>query len=134
MKTQTLVDTGFVSGDPPLNTPVYFSFSITPSGVCTVTCKELGVSATGPSQPDIIPNEGFAMDAFSMFVAATQESSTSAQPLQVPITQVLVTGQYQLVTSSSRTTNVLQSKQYTAPPSDIALPQTMQQKMQTFIH
>lgn len=95
-RTQTIVDTGFVPGDPPLNTPIHFSFSITPNGHCVVECPELGVSAAGPAQPDIIPRDGFGMNSLSMYVVSTQEASTGAQPLHVPISEVLVTATYQL--------------------------------------
>jgi len=100
-RTKTIVDTGFVPGDPPLNTPIHFSLSITPNGHCVVECPELGVSAAGPSQPDIIPRDGFGMNSFSMYIASTQEASTSAQPLHVPISEVLVTATYQLTSRES---------------------------------
>lgn len=95
-KTQTLVDTGFVSGDPPLNTPLHFSFTIYPNGHCVVECPELHVQAEGPSTPDIIPAEGAGMNSCSMYLAATQTTGTAAQPLYIQVHEVLVTAEFQV--------------------------------------
>lgn len=127
-KTQTIVDTGFVSGDPPLNTPLHLSFSVHPDGRCVVACPELNVSAEGPSQPDIVPQEGFAMNSFSMVVIATQESITSAQPLQVHITEVKVVSEYQ-ITGSSRQAAVVPLLATEVAPVSAVWPLAFQQRM-----
>lgn len=86
---KTIINTGTVSGDPSF--ALTMTFSITPDGVCTVTCPQLSINAQGPNNPDIIPKEGFAMHSFSMFVLSDQDSTTSGQPLNVLISEVQVT-------------------------------------------
>lgn len=101
-KTKSISDTGFVSGDPPVDTPMTMTFSIDPNGLCTVTCAELNVSAQGPSQPDIVPKDGFGMHSFSMIVLAGQAAATSAQPLYVKISEVQVTANFQITNANQR--------------------------------
>lgn len=109
-KTKTIIDTGYVSGDPPLNTPLRMTFSINPNGLCVVTCPELNINTQGPILPDIVPKDGFAMHSLSMIVLAGQASSTSAQPLYVKISEVRVSANYQITEASAEKVEALEIK------------------------
>lgn len=89
--TQIVYYSGVISGSPPIETDIDISLSIAPTGICTVVCPGLGVNASGPSEPDLVPQNGYAMQSLWLTALGTQNSDTYDQPLYVRFTSALVT-------------------------------------------
>ncbi len=92
---QVVLDTGFVTGAPPIDSDITFHLRIPPNGVCHFSATALGIeNITGPTTPDVIPANGFGMNSFWFMANATQDNSTIAQPLIVKFSEVHIESEF----------------------------------------